>query len=92
MIRILLQRQVGRHAQRAKGVEVGHRALQTFLGIQQHPFGFAAHQGTQVLPVTTGLRQEIAKTISENKSLSEKINGAKTRLEVLLDQIPENEE
>ena len=40
----------------------------------------------------TGLRQEIAKTISENKSLSEKINGAKTRLEVLLDQIPENEE
>ena len=40
----------------------------------------------------TDLRQEIAKKTSENKSMSEKINGAKTRLEDLLDQIPESEE
>ena len=37
------------------------------------------------------LRQQLAQSISDNKQLTEKISGAKTRLEVLLTQIPENE-
>jgi len=40
----------------------------------------------------TDLRQKIAKTSSENKSTTEKISRAKNRLEILLNQIPENRE
>lgn len=37
------------------------------------------------------LRQQLANVQNENKHLMEKINGAKGRLEALLDQIPEAE-
>ena len=37
------------------------------------------------------LRQQLAQSINDNKQITEKISGAKTRLEVLLTQIPENE-
>lgn len=37
------------------------------------------------------LRQQMASVQNENKHLSEKINGARGRLEALLDQIPEGE-
>ena len=39
----------------------------------------------------TALRQQIAKVGSENKNLAEKIIGAKSKLEIFLNQIPENE-
>lgn len=35
------------------------------------------------------LRQEVAQLTSENKRLSDKIDAAKTRLQGLLEQIPE---
>lgn len=38
------------------------------------------------------LRQNLASAENENKRLSEKVNTAKTRLEALLAQIPENAE
>ena len=37
------------------------------------------------------LRQELATAQNEGKHLTEKINGARGRLESLLDQIPEEE-
>jgi len=37
------------------------------------------------------LRQQLATAQNEGKHLSEKINGARGRLEALLDQIPEDE-
>ena len=37
------------------------------------------------------LRQQLASAQNENKQLSEKIGAAKTRLETLLAQIPEEE-
>lgn len=40
----------------------------------------------------TDLRQQVAKAAAENKNMAEKISGAKTRLEALLNQMPENEE
>jgi len=39
----------------------------------------------------THLRQQLANAQNEGKHLAEKINGARGRLEVLLDQIPEDE-
>jgi cell division protein ZapB len=36
------------------------------------------------------LRQQLATEKNQNKQLHEKINGAKTRLENLLNRIPEN--
>jgi cell division protein ZapB len=38
------------------------------------------------------LRQQLATTRDENKRLSEKIGAARTRLESLLEQVPENSE
>ncbi len=38
------------------------------------------------------LRQQLAAAQNENKHLAEKIDGAKDRLESLLQQIPEGEE
>lgn len=38
------------------------------------------------------LRQQLANVQNENKLLTEKVTGARTRLEALLDQIPEGEE
>ena len=37
------------------------------------------------------LRQQLASTQNENKQLSEKVGDAKTRLEALLTQMPEEE-
>jgi len=37
------------------------------------------------------LRQQLASAQNEGKHLTEKINGARGRLEMLLDQIPEDE-
>ena len=37
------------------------------------------------------LRQQLAQAINDNKQLSEKIDGAKTRLEALLTRIPESD-
>lgn len=37
------------------------------------------------------LRQQLANAQNEGKHLAEKINGARDRLEALLDQIPEGE-
>ena len=37
------------------------------------------------------LRQQLATAQNEGKHLAEKINGARDRLEVLLEQIPEDE-
>lgn len=37
------------------------------------------------------LRQQLANAQNEGKHLAEKINGARDRLEALLDQIPEDE-
>lgn len=37
------------------------------------------------------LRQQLATAQNEGKHLAEKINGARGRLETLLDQIPEDE-
>jgi cell division protein ZapB len=39
----------------------------------------------------THLRQQLANAQNEGKHLTEKINGARDRLEALLDQIPEDE-
>jgi len=39
----------------------------------------------------THLRQQLANAQNEGKHLTEKINGARGRLETLLDQIPEDE-
>ena len=39
----------------------------------------------------THLRQQLANAQNESKHLAEKINGARGRLESLLDQIPEDE-
>lgn len=38
------------------------------------------------------LRQQLATAQNENKMLNEKIDGAKTRLETLLSQIPESDQ
>jgi len=40
----------------------------------------------------THLRQQLASAQSENKRLSEKVNAARTRLETLLNQIPDGAE
>jgi cell division protein ZapB len=37
------------------------------------------------------LRQELASALNDNKQLAEKISGATSRLESLLNQIPEEE-
>jgi len=37
------------------------------------------------------LRQQLAQAINENKQLTEKVNAAKTRLESLLENLPEGE-
>ncbi|MDD5241089.1 MAG: hypothetical protein PHG47_05105 [Sulfuricella sp.] len=37
-------------------------------------------------------RQQLANVQNDNKSLVEKMSGAKSRLEALLDQIPEDDE
>ena len=37
------------------------------------------------------LRQQLAQVLNDNKRLSDKISGAKSRLETLLNQIPEGE-
>ncbi|MCE5181830.1 MAG: hypothetical protein LLG15_08520 [Betaproteobacteria bacterium] len=37
------------------------------------------------------VRQQLASVQNDNKSLSEKMTSAKSRLEALLDQIPEDE-
>lgn len=39
----------------------------------------------------THLRQQLANAQNEGKHLAEKINGARDRLEALLDHIPEDE-
>jgi cell division protein ZapB len=36
------------------------------------------------------LRQQLAQALNENKRLSEKLDGARTRLEALLERMPEN--
>lgn len=38
------------------------------------------------------LRQQLASAINENRQLAEKIDGARVRLESLLDKIPESEQ
>ena len=38
-----------------------------------------------------GLRQQLAQATNENKRLAEKVDGAKRRLESLLERIPEGE-
>jgi len=38
------------------------------------------------------LRQQLVTVVNENKQLAEKVNGAKNRLETLLNQIPEGDE
>ncbi len=38
------------------------------------------------------LRQQLVTVVNENRQLSEKVNGAKLRLETLLNQIPEGNE
>ncbi|TCV84298.1 hypothetical protein [Sulfurirhabdus autotrophica] len=38
------------------------------------------------------LRQQLVTVVNENRQLSEKVNGAKIRLETLLNQIPEGNE
>ena len=38
------------------------------------------------------LRQQLASSQNENKRLSEKVNAARTRLETLLNQIPDGSE
>lgn len=43
----------------------------------------------QLRAENSDLRQRMARLTSENKSLAEKINGAKDRLQGLLDQLPE---
>jgi cell division protein ZapB len=37
------------------------------------------------------LRQQLAQAVNDNKQLTDKIDGAKTRLEALLTQIPESD-
>lgn len=37
------------------------------------------------------LRQQLAQAINENKRLSEKLDGAKQRLEALLERLPEGQ-
>lgn len=37
------------------------------------------------------LRQQLAQAMNENKRLSEKVDGAKARLEALLERMPEDE-
>lgn len=39
----------------------------------------------------TSLRQQLAKAMNENRRLSEKVDGAKARLEALLERMPEAE-
>jgi cell division protein ZapB len=36
------------------------------------------------------LRQQLAQAVSDNKRLSEKVDAARTRLEALLDRLPED--
>lgn len=43
----------------------------------------------QLRAENSDLRQRMARLTSENKTLAEKINGAKDRLQGLLDQLPE---
>lgn len=43
----------------------------------------------QLRTENTRLRQQLATSQNEGKQLNEKINGAKNRLETLLQQIPE---
>jgi cell division protein ZapB len=43
----------------------------------------------QLRAENSALRQRMARLTSENKSLADKINGAKDRLQGLLDQLPE---
>jgi cell division protein ZapB len=40
----------------------------------------------------TQLRQQLASAQTENKRLADKVNVAKTRIETLLNQIPDNAE
>ncbi|MDP2828988.1 MAG: hypothetical protein Q8O37_10310 [Sulfuricellaceae bacterium] len=46
----------------------------------------------QLRTENTQLRQQLAAAQNDNKRLSEKIQGAHTRLEALLENIPENVE
>ena len=39
----------------------------------------------------SSLRQQLAQAMNENKRLSEKVDGAKARLEALLERMPDDE-
>ena len=39
----------------------------------------------------SNLRQQLAQAMSENRRLSEKVDGAKARLEALLERMPDTE-